>query len=101
MSASRKYYYWLVCSDSGKKFVIYGGLTEDDARAKGLEELSGINFEIRRLPTRDRDAASAYIRGKRLEETHSLKKASQRLGHEKSIARLHRKLRRVMRFRPE
>lgn len=77
--------------DSGKPFLIAGGNTEEEARQKGLDMLSGIDFEIRPLPTRNLSTASAMIRGKRLEDTHSLKQASERLGHERSLRRLKRR----------
>ena len=86
---TKRYYYWLLCqSEEGKPFLIAGGDTEDAARSKGLECLGGIDFETRRLPTRNLARASAMIRGVRLEETHSLKRASQRLGHTKSVRRM-------------
>ncbi len=97
-----KQYYWLVCHSEGKVFLVFGSdKSEEDARNRGMELLSGVDFDIKKLPTRNQSRASALYRGVRLENTHSLKKSSQRLGHEKSITRLHRKLRRVMRFRPE
>ncbi len=85
-----KNYYWLICADpdSGKPFLIAGGDTEEEARQKGLEMLGGIDFEIRKLPTRNLAQASSMIKGGRLEDTHSLKRASQRLGHDKSLKRL-------------
>jgi len=92
----RKYYYWLVSRDpeTGKSYIIYGGESEDAARQQGLEMLAGLDFEMKRLPTRDRGAASAFIRGKRLERTHSLKEAGQRMGHEKSVRRMRQMRRR-------
>jgi hypothetical protein len=88
--AHKNYFYWLLCRDpdTGKPFLIAGGDTEDAARSKGLECLGGIDFEVRRLPTRNLARASSMIRGVRLEETHSLKKASQKLGHTKSVRRM-------------
>lgn len=93
MRESRRKYYWLLTSDpeTGKPYLIFGGDTEESARQKGLDMLGGLDFEIRGLPTRDLGRASAMIRGKRLEETHSLHKASERLGHNRSIARLRRR----------
>ena len=93
MSSDRRYYYWLLARDpeTGKSSLIYGGATESDARQKGLEMLSGIDFDIKRLQTRNLATASSMIRGKRLEQTHSLRKASERLGHDKSVRRMQRK----------
>jgi len=90
---SRRKYYWLLATEpeTGKLNLIFGGSTEDEARHKGLEMLSGIDFEIRELPTRSQPAASAMIRGKRLETTHSLKRASEKIGHERSIYKMRRK----------
>lgn len=89
---SERYHYWLYCvdSDSGKPYLIYGGPAshgEDAARQRGLEMLGGQDFKIKRLPTRDISAASAFIRGKRLESSHSLKAAGTRLGHDRSVKR--------------
>ena len=90
---SRQKYYWLVCqdTDSGKVFLIAGGNTEGEAREKGLEMLSGMDFEIRALPTRNLQSASSMVRGKRLENTQSLHKAKERLGHNLSLKKLKRR----------
>jgi hypothetical protein len=82
-------YWWITATDpeNGKPYLIFGGNTEDEARQKGLEMLSGIDFNVRRLPTRDLGRASSMLKGKKLEDTHSLHKASERLGHERSIKR--------------
>lgn len=77
--------------DTGRPFLIAGGATEEDARQKGLECLSGIDFEIRALYTRNLAKASQIIRGKRLEDTRSLRQAKQRIGHERSLRRMRRK----------
>jgi len=85
-----RYYYWLVAADpeTHKPYLVMGSdKSEGDARIKGMEMLPGVDFQIKRLPTKDIGSASAMIRGKRLETTHSLKEASKKLGHEKSIAR--------------
>ena len=88
----RKQYYWLMARDEDRKpYLIYGGATEDEARRKGLEMLAGVDFEIKRFPTRNLARASSMMKGHRLEDTHSLKKASQRLGHDKSLRRLKKK----------
>ena len=92
---SRRRYYWLVTADpdTGKPYLIFGGNTEEEARQKGLDMLGGIDFEIRGLPTRNLQAASSMVRGQRLDDTHSLHKASERLGHNRSINRFLRKVR--------
>ncbi len=82
-------YYWIVAvdNDSGKPYLIYGGPSEEEARQKGLEMLPGMDFEIRPFPTRNLSRASSMLKGKRLEDTHSLSKASQRIGHNRSLSR--------------
>jgi hypothetical protein len=80
-------YYWIKATDQGKPYLIFGGIREDDARAKGLEMLPGVDFELVKLPTRNLQRASAMVRGTRLEETHNLRKASARIGHDRSIKR--------------
>ena len=93
MTESRRRYYWLVCRDNktDRIYLIAGGKNEEEARSKGLEMLGGIDFEIKALPTTNLQSASSMIRGKRLEDTHSLNKAKQRLGHDRSINRLKRR----------
>lgn len=84
----KRYHYWLLCKDEdGKPFLVYGASTEEECRQKGLEML-GAEFEIRRLPTKNLASASQMVKGRTLEETHSLKKASHRLGHDKSVRRM-------------
>jgi len=89
----RRYYYWLVArGDDGKPYLVFGSdKDEADARQRGLELLGGIDFEIKRYPTRDLATASAYLRGKRLEQSRSLGEASKRIGHDKSLRRLRRR----------
>ena len=88
----RKQYYWIVTRDeTGKPYLIFGSETsESEARQKGLEMLSGMDFEVREFPTRDLSAASAYYRGRRLDNGEGLSAASQRIGHNKSLDRLRR-----------
>jgi len=85
-------YYWVATRDEeGKPYLIFGGASESEARQKGLEMLAGLDFEIKRYPTRDLATASSYFRGKRLEQTNSLKQAGKRIGHDKSVNRLKRR----------
>ena len=86
---SRRRHFWLVTTDpdSGKYFLIYGGPSEEEARQRGIEMLSGVDFEIRALRTRNLATASALVRGTRLESTHSLHRASERIGHDRSVRR--------------
>lgn len=84
-----KYYFWIVTSDeTGRPYLLPGGETEDQAREKGLEILGGIDFDIRKLKTRNQQMASSMLKGRTLEETHSLKKATRRVGHTRSISKL-------------
>lgn len=89
----RRHYYWLVCRDeSGKVYLVFGSdKSEDEARQTGLELLGGVDFEIKRLPTRDLAKASSFLKGNRLEKYHSLKEAGKRLGHTKSLKHLRRR----------
>jgi len=82
-----RYHYWLVAVCDGRPVLIYGSTDENSARQRGMEMLPGVDFEIKRLPTRSLPKASSLLRGNRLETTHSLKKATERLGHDKSLAR--------------
>lgn len=92
----RQYHYWIVSKEpeTGKTFLIYGCPDRDGesvARNKGMEMLGGLDFEIKRYPTSNLAEASAYHRGKRLERGEGLRMSTQRLGHEKSLARLRRR----------
>ena len=92
--SGRRYYYWLCARDpeTGKPYLIFGSdKDEADARQKGLEMLGGVDFEIKRYPTRDLATASAHLRGRRLEQSGSLGVAGKRIGHDKSLRRLRRK----------
>ncbi len=91
MTEHRQYYWLTAKGEDGKPYLIYGGLTEDEGREKGLEMLGGIDFEIVRLPTRQLAKASSLLKGNRLQQTHSLKDATKRIGHNKSLRRLRQK----------
>lgn len=84
---SEKPCWWLVAKDEqGKTVLIFGSdRSEDEARQKGLEMLGGLNFDIKRLPTRNLARASSLLKGNRLERTHSLKDATRKLMHERGL----------------
>jgi hypothetical protein len=88
---SQRKYYWIIAQDeTGKTYLIFGSdQSEELARIKGLE-MVGSDFDIKALPTKDMSRASSMLKGNRLETTHNLKKASQRLGHDKSLRRAKR-----------
>ena len=86
-------YWWLGARDGDEDFLIFGSATsEEDARQKGLELLGGTDFVIKKLGTRDRSTASALWKGHKLEKTHSLHTARQKLLHEKGIKRKQERL---------
>ena len=88
----RRYYYWITATDeTGKPYLIFGHAEEEQARQRGLELLSGLDFQLVRLPTSNLSRASSFLKGNRLEETRSLRQASQRLGHDRSLRRLKRR----------
>jgi hypothetical protein len=85
------HYYWISTRDeNGKPYLIKGGPTEEEARMRGFELLSGADFEIKDYPTTDIRQASAFHRGVRLDNTHSLTESSRRIGHERSIKNFRR-----------
>ena len=92
---ARQWYYWIVAYDQDRPYLVFGGGDEEEARRKGLEILAGTNFELKRYPTLDLGQASAFFRGKRLDDTHSLRESSKRIGHNRSISRLLNKRRRT------
>lgn len=91
----REYHWWIgaVDPETGRQHLIYGAPDrgsdggEGVARSKAFEMLCSVDFELKRLPTRDLGAASALWRGKRLAQGDGLHASTQRLGHEKSVAR--------------
>jgi hypothetical protein len=87
-------YYWITAvePETQKPYLLAGGRTEEEARQKGMELLGGLDFQIKRLATRNLARASSLLKGNRLEETHSLKRAAERLGHGKSAAKLRERL---------
>jgi len=89
----RNWHYWITAKDpeTGKPYLIAGGRTEEEARQKGLEMLGGIDFNIRRLPTINMAAASAMIKGRRLEKGKNLRKATERIGHNRTLRRRQRR----------
>ena len=92
---SRRMYYWIAAKDeTGKPYLLSATScrTEDECRAYGMEMLGGLDFEIKRYPTRDLSSAVRMHRGSRLEDTHALRTSARRQGHEKSIARLRRRI---------
>jgi hypothetical protein len=86
----REDYWWITATDpeSGKPYLIAGGRNEDEARQKAFEMLAGTDFVLKKLPTRSLPRASSLLKGNRLEETKSLHKAAERMGHDRSINRL-------------
>ena len=98
----REYHWWIYCPPSeqsgGKPILIYGcpdrgsAGGEDNARSRAFEMLSGYDWTLRRLPTRDLSAASAFMRGKRLATGEGLRASTQRIGHDRSVDRMRRKI---------
>jgi len=89
---AREYFYWLYGRnpEDGKGFLIYACPDregESTARTRGFEMLGGMDFKIKRLPTRDIGSASAMIRGVKLDTGMGLRRAQQRLGHDKTVKR--------------
>jgi len=87
----KQYHLWIAARDEhGKPYLIYGCPDRDGesaCRDKGIEMLGGLDFEIKRYPTSNLAQASAFHRGKRLERGEGLHASTQRLGHERSVAR--------------
>lgn len=90
----REYHWWIgAVSDDGKQVLIYGAPDrgsaggEDMARSRAFEMLSGMDFELRKLPTRNMGTASALWRGKRLAQGEGLQASLQRQTHERGLSR--------------
>ena len=96
----REYHWWIISKDEqGKPYLIYGAPDfgsaggEDVARSKAFEVLGGLDFELKRLPTRTLSTARGFVCGSRLERGMGLRESTRRLGHEKSLDRLRRRRR--------
>ena len=77
-------YWWLTGRSDGKRFLIFGSeSSEDDARQHGLEILGGVDFEIKRLHTKNIAQASRELKGNILEKTSDLGTATKRLKHKR------------------
>jgi len=87
-------YYWIVCDYEGQTSLLPGGDTEEEARLKGLEQLPGHDFQIKKLHTKNMALASQELKGRRLAETHSLREARQRLLHNRGLKRLRERVNR-------
>ena len=81
-----KKYYWIIAYLEGQPYLIGGNgeaqgvKTEEEARTNAFN-LGLTNFEIRAFPTISMQAANAFFRGKRLEETKNLKESVRRIKH--------------------
>jgi len=93
----RSYHWWIygVDPNTGKPFLIYGSPIESECRQKALEMLSGIDFKLKRLATRDITAASRQLRGYKLDKTHNITRSMRKLGHDKTMRRIQEKRRRI------
>ena len=57
-------HYWLLFHNGKKKmYLVYGGATRDIANKKGLEMWGSVEYEIKRLPTRNLALAASLMRG--------------------------------------
>lgn len=89
-----KQYYWIVAYLEQQPYLIGGSLSDNlggDSQEQARTKAFGmglVNFKIASFPTRNLQAASAYFRGKRLEQTKDLRTASNRIRH-----KIHRKRR--------
>ena len=86
----REYHFWIVVKDPEtlKTSIIYGARDESSARMKALEMLQGLDFRLHRLPTQDRNSASAMLRGKKLATGQGLHASTQRQGRDKTVRRM-------------
>ena len=93
----RSYHWWIggIDPNTGKRFLIYGDPQESVARQKALEMLSGIDFKMKRLGTRDIGSASRMWKGQRLATSHDITDATRKLGHDKTLKRIQDKRRRI------
>ena len=90
--ATREFHWWIVTKDETERpYLVYACPDRDGeaiARQRGMELLSGLDFSLKRYPTRDLNRARSYLAGKRLDEGMGLRESARRQGHEKSLKRL-------------
>ena len=86
----RQFHWWISGTDphTGHRFLIYGDPSESVCRQKALEMLSGIDFKMRRLPTRDISTAARLWKGSRLATHHDITDATRKLGRHKTVKRM-------------
>ena len=77
----RRWYWWLVANDGGQRYLLFGSdKDETEARQKGFE--MGMNdFEIKKFPTRNLDAASHMLKFGVVKEKQDISQAGKRLRH--------------------
>jgi len=82
-------WYWIVARDeNGKRYLLSGGRTEDEARQRGMEMLSqGEEWEIKRLHTQNLERASHELKFGVAERSRNISKAGERWGHDKTLRR--------------
>ena len=78
----RRWYWWLVAKeDSGQRYLIFGSdKSEEEARQKGFE-LGMSDFDIKRFPTRDVNAASHMLKYGIVKAKRDIRQAGKRLRH--------------------
>ena len=93
----KEYHWWIVAKDeTGRPYVVYGCADrgsdggEDNAKIRALDLVGGMDWYVKRLPTRNLQAARAFICGNRLESGLDLRESVARQGHEKSLERRRR-----------
>jgi hypothetical protein len=70
-------YYWIVVNHNGKNVVIGYKANESEANQYAYEKCTG-EFKIYPLKTRDINSAIRMIKGKTLDETANIDKATER-----------------------
>ncbi len=81
--------WWLVAVDHGETTLVFGSdISMEQARQHGLEILPGVDFNVKKLPTRNLARASSLLKGSILEETHSFKDATKKLRHQTPSERM-------------
>jgi hypothetical protein len=81
-----KNFYWIIAYMDNQPYLIGGNggeqgvKTEEEAKTNAFQ-LGLTNFQIKAYPTMNMQAASAFFRGKRVNETKNLREASRRIKH--------------------
>ncbi len=76
-----KQYYYIITKAGGELFVLGPYNSENEARQKGFEKLSGILYDIKKYPTRDLSRATRMAKYGRFDDDDDMDALGARAKH--------------------